>query len=289
MIVPAQTLIFIYPASPENSMALNQEVLVAILTNRLDLEIARDRHWYRIPVDSVHKFLNKRWPPQWIAFYQPGTFGKQAYAVRYYAKIEQISEVSRWELFPDLPKDRKSRKRYYKLDLSPLERFSTPILSRRLRRIVFIQTTWQKVSNAVEINDLYDESPLKDRLWQEFKQLEINAERQDFVTAKNNNYALDFAIYCTYGKINVETDGDTWHADKERIPLDNLRDNDLQTEGWHTLRFNTYHIQEKMAEYCIPTIIENINRLGGFQEEGRVFPRLIKSNSSAEFVQLTLF
>ncbi|MCL1469582.1 DUF559 domain-containing protein [Argonema antarcticum] len=270
-------------------MALNEEVLVAILPNRLDLEIARDRHWYRIPVDSVHKFLNKRWPPQWIAFYQPGTFGKQAYAVRYYAKIEQISEVFRWELFSELPQDNKSRQRYSKLELSSLQRLETSIFSRRSRRIVFIQTTWEKFTNAGEINDLYDESPLEDKLWAEFKQLEINAERQEFVTARNNNYALDFAIYCTYGKINIETDGDTWHADKERIPLDNQRNNDLQTEGWDILRFNTYHIQEKMAEDCLPIIIENINRLGGLKEEGRGFPRLIKSNSSAEFVQLSLF
>lgn len=270
-------------------MSLSPEVLVAILPNRLDLEIARDRHWYRIPVDRVPKFLDRRWPPQWIAFYQPGTFGKQAFAVRYYAKIEQISEVFRWELFPELPSDWKSRQRYYKLEFSSLQRLETPIFSRRRRRIVFIQTTWDKFINAAEINDLYDDSPLEDKLWAEFKPLEIPAERQEFVTVKNNNYALDFAIYCTYGKINVETDGDTWHADKERIPLDNQRDNDLQTEGWYTLRFNTYHIAEKMSEYCLPTIIENINRLGGFQEDGRSFPRLIKSDSNAEFVQLTLF
>ncbi|MFB2972047.1 endonuclease domain-containing protein [Aerosakkonema sp. BLCC-F183] len=270
-------------------MALPQEVLVGILNTRLDLEIARDRHWYRIPVDSVNKFLKLRWPPQWIAFYQPGTFGKQAYAVRYYAQINQISEVFRWELFPELPNDYQSKKRYYKLEFSSLQRLPTPIVCRRARHLVFIQTTWKKFTNAVEINDLYDESPLEDKLWTEFKKLEINAERQEFVTVKNSTYALDFAIYCTYGKINIETDGDTWHADKERIPLDNERDNDLQTNGWHTLRFNTYHIQEKMTEYCLPTIIENINRLGGLKEEGRVFPRSIKSNSSAEFVQLSLF
>jgi hypothetical protein len=30
---------------------------------------------------------------------------------------------------------------------------------------------------ALEINDLYDESPLEDRLWAEFKRLQISAER----------------------------------------------------------------------------------------------------------------
>jgi len=270
-------------------MTLNQEVLVAILPNLLDLEIACDRHWYRIPVDSVNKFLKLRWPPQWIAFYQPGVFGKQAYAVRYYAKVEQISEVFRWELFPELPQDKKSKQRYYKLEISSLQRLETPIFSHRSRRIIFIQTTCNKLNNAVEINDLFDESPLEDWLWSELKQLEINTERQEFLKIKNHSYALDFAIYCNWGKINVETDGDTWHADRERIPLDNQRDNDLQTAGWDTLRFNTKHLSEKMAEYCIPTIVENINRLGGLKEEGRQLPRKINLNSSAEFVQLTLF
>ncbi|MBD2181816.1 DUF559 domain-containing protein [Planktothrix sp. FACHB-1355] len=270
-------------------MTSDSELLVAIMNSRLDMEIARDRHWYRIPTLNADKLLKKRWPPTWLAFYQTKVFGKQAHTVRYYAQVEQIRAVFRWELFPNLPKDKKSQQRYYKLELSPLERLPAPIISRRYRRIVFISTTLEKFRKAEEINDLYDESPLEDRLWAEFKRLDINAERQEFVTVKNSTYALDFAIYCTYGKINIETDGDTWHADKERIHLDNERDNDLQTNGWHTLRFNTYHIQEKMSEYCLPTIIENINRLGGLKEEGRVFPRLIKSNSSDEFVQLTLF
>ena len=37
------------------------EVLVAILNNPLDLAVARDEHWYRIPVSSVDKWLRGRW------------------------------------------------------------------------------------------------------------------------------------------------------------------------------------------------------------------------------------
>lgn len=43
---------------------------------------------------------------------------------------------------------------------------------------MFIPTTWEKFVNAVEINDLYDESSLEDQLWAQFKRLEISAERQ---------------------------------------------------------------------------------------------------------------
>ncbi len=61
------------------------------------------------------------------------------------------------------------------------------------------------------------------------QRLQFEAERQEFITANGNDYALDFAFYCQAGKLDVETDGDTWHADPARIPEDNRRDNDLET------------------------------------------------------------
>jgi very-short-patch-repair endonuclease len=66
--------------------------------------------------------------------------------------------------------------------------------------------------------------------------LGIDAERQEFVEVKEKAYLLDFAIYCRNGKIDIETDGDIWHSNKNRIPEDNRRDNDLETHGWRTLR-----------------------------------------------------
>ena len=270
-------------------MATRGEVLVAILNNLLDFAVARDQHWYRIPVGSAHKWLKDRWPPQWLAFYQTKVFGSEAFAVNYYARVLDVRQVYRWQLFPDQPHDEKGRRRYYQLILEPLRRLPKPILSRRWRFIVFIPTTWQKFSSAVEINDLYDESPLEDYLWAELKRLQISAERQEFVPVKKRSYALDFAIYCTSGKIDVETDGDTWHADPERIPLDNLRDNDLETTGWRVLRFNTTHIRERMAEYCLPTIVENIDRLDGVDEKERLVPRRINLDGPDGAYQLGLF
>lgn len=264
------------------------EVLVAIMNNLLDFAIARDQHWYRIPVRSVENRLKTCWPPQWLAFYQTKVFGSEAHAVKYYARVLDIRQVSRWQLFPNEPRDEKGRKRYYQLILSPLQRLPYPILSRRWRYIVFIPTTWHKFMNAVEINDLYDESPLEDRLWAELKRLEIAAERQYFVKAKERQYALDFAIFCDRGKIDVETDGDTWHADPARIPLDNQRDNDLTSLGWSTLRFNGRQIHEATIEYCVPTVIESINRLGGLVTEG-IIPRTLDPNDPEGPRQLTLF
>lgn len=268
-------------------MSIRGEVLVAIMNNKKDFAIARTKHWYRIPVSSVDKWLKDRWPPEWLAFYQTKIFGSEAYAVNYFAKVDDVRKVYRRQLFPEEPHNPKSDWQYYQLILNPLQKLPEPILSRRWRRIVFIPSTWQKFMDAVEINDLYDGSPLEDRLWVEFKRYKISAERQEFITVNKQNYALDFAIYCVNGDIDVETDGDTWHANPEKAKQDNLRDNALQAVGWNVLHFTTHQIQEETAEYCIHEVVETINNLGGVDEDKKVARKIgLKSNGSC---QLDLF
>ncbi len=265
------------------------EVLVAIINNRLDLTTAREEHWYRIPVDSKQKWLRGRWPPKWLAFYQTKVFDEEAYAINYYAKVTDIAEAYRWQLFEHEPHGEGRNRRYYRLSLDRLQRLPKPIISRRHRRIVFIPTTWKKLINAAEINELFDESSLEDRLWAAFKRLEIHAERQELVSVKGRNYFLDFAIYCASGKIDVETDGDQWHANPERAALDNLRDNDLESVGWQQLRFTPHQLKEQMAEYCIPKVVETINNLHGLEEEGDFMPRKIDLRTPDGSHQLGLF
>ena len=326
-------------------MAVRGEVLVAILNDLLDFNIAHDRGWYRIPISSADKWLKDCWPPQWLAFYQTKIFGEKAYSVNYYAQVAGIRKVYRWELFPDQPRDEKSERRYYQLFLDGLNHLPAPIFSRRRRRIIFIPTTWEKFTHAPELNDLYDESPLEDLLWSQLKHLWIQAERQEFIRIKKRDYALDFAVYCAMGRLDIETDGDTWHSylfsvesylailsrledqepyvavrlpdtygdawrfshqrarcgsiwnqtlnkywhsNPERAAQDNLRDNHLETAGWKLLRFNSRQIQEQMAEYCIPTVVETINKLGGV-DEGGVVPRKIDLRGPDVSHQLGLF
>lgn len=264
------------------------EVLVAILPKPRDLDIARERHWYRIPVNSVKRFLKERWPPEWVAFYQPKVFGREAFGVRYYSRVVGIRHAFRYELFPDEPINKKTNKRYFQVMLAPMEQLPQPILALRLRRIVFIPTTWEKLISAAEINDLYDESPLEDRLWAELKRLKIQVERQFFVpVGKRKGYFLDFAVFCNAGKLDVETDGDTWHIGCSSASEDNERDNELTSKGWDILRFRGQRIREEMADYCIPKIAETVNRLGGLKANGLV-PRPFDPER-AEAQQLTLF
>jgi very-short-patch-repair endonuclease len=223
-----------------------------------------------------------------LAFYQTKVFGQDGHAVNYFTQVIDIQKVYRQQLFPDEPYHTKSNRQYYKLIMQPLQRLPKPIFSRRFRRIVFIPTTAEKFFKAVEINDLYDESPLEDRLWAELKRLQIQAERQDLVVVNKRNYMLDFNIYCAKGKIDVETDGDTYHANSDQSAKDNLRNNDLTATGWEVLRFNTSQIQDEMTEYCIPNIVDTISRLGGL-DEGKLIFRKIDLDAPEGSRQLGLF
>jgi very-short-patch-repair endonuclease len=251
-----------------------QEVLIAILRDRLDFNRLREQLWYRIPLDSVQRRLGERWPPTWLAFYQTRVFGTTAYSIRYYGRVTHIRTVPRAEMFPDEPQDARSRRLYYQVFLESLNELPRPIPSRRLRRVVFIPTTWEKLVAAGEINDLYDDSPLEDELWRQFKKQGINAERQERVQIGGRRYFLDFAIFCGTGKLDVETDGDTYHSNLEKAAIDNLRNNDLQALGWSVLRFNTAQIRESISDYCVPKVVETVNGMGGIARDGDLPERL---------------
>jgi very-short-patch-repair endonuclease len=259
------------------------EVLVAFLPNKKDFAILQDQRWYRIPVASKPK----RWPPKYLAFYQPKAFGDDAFKIRYFGLVKNIDIVTRREIFPNEIESEKSQKQYYRLWLESLQEREQSIPSRLPRKIVFVPTTWEKFMLAEQINDLFDDSPLEDLLWRELKKLNISAERQWEVRTTTFNYQLDFAFFCHDGNLDVETDGDTWHLRRDRVEHDNRRNNDLESLGWHVLRFNTKAISEKRGQYCIPRIQETINRLGGLSDDGLVSRKFYPKADGVQ--QLSLF
>lgn len=246
------------------TIALNRgELLVAIMNTPSDFEILKTQGWYRVPVDTAPK----RWPPQWIAFYQTKVFGDEAHAVRYYGRVARINRAPRHVLFPEEPENPKSGRLYYQVHISSLEERYHPIISRRWRRIVFIPTTWSKFTEAEEINDLFDDSPLEDTLWRHLRRERISAERQWEWQHRQSRYVLDFAVFCHEGSLDIETDGDSYHANPDASVSDNERNNALAAAGWHVLRFNSLQINERAADYCLPNVLETINKLGGPKED----------------------
>jgi very-short-patch-repair endonuclease len=240
------------------------DVLVTLLKEKRDLAYLQEDKWYRVPVDTAPK----HWPPKWLALYQGKDFGEEAYAVNYYGRVQDIQIVRRRDLFPDEFINPKSDRQYYKVLLHSVEKLAMPIRSTRPRRLVFVPTTWRKFRTAQVINDLFADSPAEDRLWDEFKRREIDAERQWEVTNGDVFYKLDFALFCKGGKIDVEVDGDQWHHNPERAPKDNLRNNELESVGWHVLRFAAKTVRESLEKQCIPKIEATIDHLKGLSNEG---------------------
>ena len=239
------------------------EVLVAIMNNQRDLEIARTQRWYRIPVKSADRFIQGIEQMEYLAFYQTMIFKKDAFAVNYYAEIERISTAPRIELLPDEAGHQNTEVLYYKLEISPLQRLSQPIPSKRLRRVTFIMTTLAKFSVAQEINDLFHTSPIEDLMWDALKAAEVQAERQYEIRERDASYDLDFAVECKDGaKIDIECNGDTYHSTKAARDRDRRRNTDLTTRGWLVQRFGTDEIRNDMHS-CVDQIRTLINQHGG--------------------------
>ncbi|MBE9180416.1 hypothetical protein IQ268_17790 [Oculatella sp. LEGE 06141] len=137
------------------SMPQRDRVLVAILNNQPDLTIAREQHWYRIPVETIEKVFQKHGMPQWLAFYQTKVFGNEAYSINYMAQVLRITTVTRSDLFPHEPVNQKTQRQYYKLELSPLQSLARPIVSDRFRRVTFIPTTLERLQTATNLADLH--------------------------------------------------------------------------------------------------------------------------------------
>ena len=267
-----------------DSTGRHGEVLVAIMNSPRDFEILQQQRWYRIPVESWGRFRLKR--PQWLAFYHTKVFGTDAYTVQYYGRVKWIERAIRRVLFPTETLNLKSDREYFRIYLHNLKRLPVPIVSPHPRRNPFIATTWRKFSEAGQINDLFDESPLEDRLWEEFKARRIFAERQWEVEVEDERYYLDFALFCNKGRVDVETDGDFWH--KNRTREDNQRNNAVASAGWHVLRFDTQQIRETADTYCVSEVIKTIKTLGGLQEE-TLAPRLFYELPEGHTQQLALF
>ena len=151
-------------------------VLVAILNKQRDLDIAREQHWYRIPVKQAPK---RGVNAPILAFYQTREFGDQKWAIHYYAHTTAWETVTRLQLLPDEPDHPRASDLYYKVHLDELRPLPHPIVSRKWRRIAFIVTHWARLEEAQEINELLHGSIWEERLWRALRQLGRLAENDD--------------------------------------------------------------------------------------------------------------
>lgn len=251
-----------------------KDTLVALMNHRSDFRLAQEQGWYRIPVKSAPEIV-RAGDLRYLAFYHTKIFGEQAFSVRWYGEVQRLTVVRRRELFPALPHDPKAEQEYYKIEFAALHALPEPILSRRWRRILFISTTFSRLQQAREINDLYHESPLEELLWEAFHAAGIEAERQYLAGTSKQFFYLDFALFCRERNIDVECDGDAFHSRLPDVKRDKHRNNLLESLGWAVLRFTTEDLRQRLTE-VIQQTKATINRYGGLQYASApgVFQRL---------------
>ncbi len=252
-----------------NTQKQANTVLIAIMNNPKDFLIAKEQGWYRIPYGKqTTPLIVRDGTVKVIAFYHTSKFKNYKFSIRFMAEVQAISVVSRQVLFPnESASSTKASNEYYKLEIGPLMPLAKPIISKRHRRVLFIPTTKTKFETTQqlllpEINYLYNDSPLEDLLYQKMLEHKIVAERQFYVHKKGQRWILDFAIHCRDKDINVECDGFKYHyATIEQKEYDNIRNNDLNSEGWHVLRYNTKQLNDSM-DTTIQEIKKTIKKCG---------------------------
>jgi hypothetical protein len=141
-------------------------VLVCLMPTPRDLEIARILGWYRIPFRTAPKVI----AVDYLAFYQPASFGEQGGQIQFVARVRGHELATRAELLRDEPDHPRAREEYFKIQLDALERLKDPIKADKWKRITFFYTTGEYLLRARSLNELVVNSDERQLLWQSLRE-----------------------------------------------------------------------------------------------------------------------
>jgi hypothetical protein len=147
-------------------------ILVCVLPEPRDLEIARLLGWYRIPFRTAPKVV----AVDSLAFYQPGMFGEAGGRIEYLAPVRGHELTTRAELLRDEPDHPRAGEEYFKIQLGPLEKLSPPIIADKWKRLTFLYTTGEYLLKAQTLNDLVVQGDERQLLWQSLRERAENEQ-----------------------------------------------------------------------------------------------------------------
>lgn len=136
-------------------------VLVAVIPEPRDLEIARLLGWYRIPLRTAPKVI----AVDYLAFYQTGAFESSRWRIEYVAEVKGHELTTRAELLRDDLQHPRAKEEYYKIQIGALEALPEPIVADKWRRITFFYTTGEYLNRARTIRDLIVHTDERQLLW----------------------------------------------------------------------------------------------------------------------------
>lgn len=145
----------------------NSLLLVGVVPNPKDMEIARVLGWYRIPLKMAPKIVDV----DYLAFYQTGAFGKEhRWQISSFAEVKGHELTTRAELLRDEPDHPRAHEEYYKLQLGPIQKRDKPIYAKTWKRITFLYTTGELFNQAEIVNDLVVNSDERALLWKSLRE-----------------------------------------------------------------------------------------------------------------------
>lgn len=147
-------------------------VLVCLLPGPRDLEIARLLGWYRIPLRTAPKVV----AVDYLAFYQPASFGEHAGQIEYIASVRGHELTTRGELLRDESDHPRAREEYYKIQLGGLEKLPNAIRTDKWKRLTFLYSTGEHLLNGKTLNDLVVEGEERLLLWQSLRERAENGQ-----------------------------------------------------------------------------------------------------------------
>jgi len=247
-----------------------RDVLVALLPEPPDLELALSRRVYRVRRGKAFDRLGDPAAIRRIAFYQPDSFGRAGRRIEFWADVRGCRSAERRELLPGQPDHIRSREQYHVFDLEPLRKLARPIVSGRGRRLLFVRTTAARLQAARELNELFAGTPPEEQLFRALRELGLRPEREWWAiyseaeagSDARRDFFLDFAVFCRERDLNVECDGDRWHSTRAQAKRDRRRDNLLEARGWHILRYSAEEIDARDPAIW-GRVREAVDRYGG--------------------------
>ncbi len=164
-------------------------VLVAIIPNKRDLDIARMLGWYRIPLKSAPKIISV----DYIAFYQTAAFNeRERWQIRWMAPIQGHELTTRLDLFRDEADHPRATEEYFKLQLGPLIELPRPIQAGDWKRVTFFYTTGERCKRAEKLNDLPVHDEERQILWRSLRERALRGH--EYNAQELPEFAIDPAI-----------------------------------------------------------------------------------------------
>jgi hypothetical protein len=147
-------------------------VLVCLIPTPRDMEIARLLGWYRIPLRTAPKVVSV----DYLAFYQPASFGERSGQVEYITEVRGHELTTRGELLKDEADHPRAQEEYFKIQLGALEKLKEPIQTDKWKRLTFLYSTGEYLLNAKTLNDLVVEGEERQLLWKSLRERAENEQ-----------------------------------------------------------------------------------------------------------------